>query len=212
MRARVIQTAVAIGLLVAVTACTESPTVTRLPDGTPSTAAAQPTVQTTADLRSLKKRAGIPDCPESDRAASPLSGGLPDVVVPCLGGGREVRLAGLRGQPMMINLWAQWCGPCREEAPFLAEVAQHNASKLMIVGVNFHDPYPDLAIEFAQQAGWRYPQLQDADAGFSRLQVTAPPVTVFVRADGSIAGWHRSRFTSTAQIKSLVQQNLGITL
>ena len=41
----------------------------------------------------------------------------------CLGGGREVRLAGLRGKPMMINVWAQWCGPCREEAPYLAEVA-----------------------------------------------------------------------------------------
>ena len=36
-----------------------------------------------------------------------------------------VRLAGLRGKPMMINVWAQWCGPCREEAPYLTEVATH---------------------------------------------------------------------------------------
>ena len=212
MRARIFQAVLAVWLLVALPACTESPTVTRLPDGTASSPAVQPTVETTADLGALKKRAGIQDCPESDRSVPELSDGLPDVVVPCLGGGREVRLAGLRGKPMMINVWAQWCGPCREEAPYLAEVAQHNESDLMVVGVNFHDPYPDLAIEFAQQAGWRYPQLQDADAGFSRLQVTAPPVTLFVRADGSIAGWHRSRFTSTEQVKALVRQNLGITL
>jgi thiol-disulfide isomerase/thioredoxin len=212
MRARIVPVVLTVWLLVALAACTEAPTVTRLPGVSSSTPAAQPTVETTADLRALKKRAGLPDCPESDPTISPLGGGLPDVVVPCLGGGREVRLAGLRGKPMMINFWAQWCGPCREEAPYLAEVAQHNQSDLMIMGVNFHDPYPDLAIEFAQQAGWRYPQLQDADAGFSALQVTAPPVTVFVRADGSIAGWHRSRFTSTEHVKSLVKQNLGITL
>ncbi len=212
MRARIVQAVLAVSLLVALVACTESPTVTRLPEGTVSTPAAQPTVETTADLAALKKSAGIPDCPESDGSVPALSRGLPDVVVPCLGGGRDVRLAGLRGKPMLINLWAQWCGPCRDEAPYLSEVARHNQSNLMIVGVNFHDPYPDLAIEFAQQAGWRYPQLQDADAGFSRLQVIAPPVTVFVRADGSIAGWHRSSFTSTAQVKSLVKQNLGITL
>src|SRR6187200_327763 len=126
MRARIVQVVLAVWLLGAVAACTEAPTVTRLPGISASTPAAQPTVQTTADLRALKREAGVPDCPESDPTIAPLVGGLPDVVVPCLGGGREVRLAGLRGKPMMINFWAQWCGPCREEAPYLAEVAQRN--------------------------------------------------------------------------------------
>ena len=72
----------------------------------------------------MKKAAGIADCPRSDSDVAAVPSGLPDVVLPCLGGGREVRLAGLRGKPMMINVWAQWCGPCREEAPYLAEVRQ----------------------------------------------------------------------------------------
>ena len=81
-----------------------------------------PTPESTADLAAMKKAAGIADCPRSDPGVAAVPSGLPDVVLPCLGGGREVRLAGLRGKPMMINVWAQWCEPCREEAPYLAEV------------------------------------------------------------------------------------------
>src|SRR5687767_2173764 len=76
------------------------------------------------DLAAQKKAAGIEDCPTSDDAVPVADSGLPDVTLGCLGGGREVRLAGLRGQPMMINVWAQWCGPCREEAPYISEVAE----------------------------------------------------------------------------------------
>ena len=76
-----------------------------------------------SELAAQKKAAGIEDCPRSDPDVPAVTSGLPDLVLACLGGGREVRLAGLRGQPMMINVWAQWCGPCREEAPFISEVA-----------------------------------------------------------------------------------------
>ncbi len=213
MRSRIGRAAGAVLLLAALGACTEAPTVTRLPEGSVATPTVQPTTTATVDLKALKDRAGIADCPTSDPSVAPAANGLPDVVVPCLGGGPDVRLAGLRGKPMMINLWAQWCGPCRAEAPFLKEVAkQASSAELMIIGVNFHDPYPDRAIEFAEAAGWHYPQVQDADTGFSRLQITAPPVTIFVRADGTIAGWHRSQFTSAEQIRMLVRQNLGVTL
>ena len=66
MRARIVPVVLAVWLLVALAACTEAPTVTRLPGVSVSTPAAPPTVETTADLRALKQRAGIPDCPESD--------------------------------------------------------------------------------------------------------------------------------------------------
>ena len=115
----------------------------------------------------------------------------------CLGGGREVRLAGLRGRPMMINIWAQWCGPCRDEAPFIAEVANANDSELMILGVDYEDPRPDRAIEFARVLAWRFPQLVDQDKALAGpLQITGPPQTFFVRADGTIAGRHVGPFPS----------------
>jgi cytochrome c biogenesis protein CcmG, thiol:disulfide interchange protein DsbE len=177
-----------------------------------SSAEAVPTPELTADLAAMKKAAGIADCPRSDPDVAALPSGLPDVVLPCLGGGREVRLAGLRGKPMMINVWAQWCGPCREEAPYLAEVAAENKSDLIIVGVDHADPRPDLAIEFAQLSSWTYPQLADPDVVLREaLQITGPPQTFFVRPDGTIAYRHAGPFKSAAEIRDLADKHLGVS-
>jgi cytochrome c biogenesis protein CcmG/thiol:disulfide interchange protein DsbE len=177
-----------------------------------SSAEAVPTPELTADLAAMKKAAGIADCPRSDPDVAALPSGLPDVVLPCLGGGREVRLAGLRGKPMMINVWAQWCGPCREEAPYLAEVAAENKSDLIIVGVDHADPRPDLAIEFAQLSSWTYPQLADPDVVLREaLQITGPPQTFFVRPDCTIAYRHAGPFKSAAEIRDLADKHLGVS-
>ena len=203
--------AVALVVLGLVAGCSEAPSVTRLSSAAPTTVEPAPTVASTADLRALKQAAGIADCPASDPAVAALPNGLPDVVVPCLGGGREVRLAGLRGKPMLISLWAQWCSPCRTEAPYLAEVSQRSGSKLVVLGVDFHDGYPDRAIEFARLAKWEYPQLEDIGTAFAPLQVTAPPVTFLVRADGTIADQHFGGFRSTKEITTLVREKLGVS-
>ena len=202
--------------LAVLTACTQGPSVgaRAAPEPTSSTppAAVPSSTAQADDLAAQKRRAGIADCPESDPAVTPVSGGLPDVVLTCLGGGRDVRLAGLRGRPMMINVWAQWCGPCREEAPYLAEVAAETGSDLMILGVDYVDGVqPDKAIEFAQIAGWTYPQLADTDKLLAApLQILGPPYTFFVRADGTIAGRHSGAFRSADQIRALVRQHLGV--
>ena len=70
----------------------------------------------TADLRAAKAAAGIEPCPRSDLDATADDGDMPALVLPCLGGGDDVNLAGL-GTPTVLNLWAQYCAPCREEAP-----------------------------------------------------------------------------------------------
>lgn len=215
VRAAVLVCALALGL----TGCTEAPSVTRstqpvqTPDAGQAPTVAAPKGEESADLAAKKKAAGIADCPPSDPAAAPVTNGLPDAVLPCLGGGRSVRLAGLRGRPMIMNVWAQWCGPCRQEAPYLAEVATLNRSDLMILGVDHADPEPGLAIEFAQFATWTYPQLQDQDLVMrTELQVTGPPQTFFVRADGTIAFRHTGAFRSADQIRDLARQHLGVAL
>ena len=170
-------------------------------------------VITPGELEQAKEAAGIEDCPESDPAVAAVPTGLPDVVLSCLGGGREVRLAGLRGQPMMINLWAQWCQPCQEEAPFIAEVANANDSDLMILGIDYEDPRPDRAIEFARVLAWRFPQMVDQDKVLAGpLQITGPPQTFFVRADGTIAGRHVGPFRSAEEIRAQAKQYLGVDL
>jgi cytochrome c biogenesis protein CcmG/thiol:disulfide interchange protein DsbE len=203
--------AVAVAALV-LTGCggPPAPVESAAPMAPPSEVAPSP--ESTAGLAIMKKKAGIPDCPKSDPDVAPVPSGLPDVALPCLGGGREVRLAGLRGKPMMINVWAQWCGPCREEAPYLAEVATTNKSDLMILGIDHADPQPALAIEFAQLSTWKYPQLADPDVVLrAALQVTGPPQTFFVRPDGTIAYRHAGSFKSADEIRDAVRKYLGVS-
>ena len=182
-------------------------------DPGPLPADSAPTSSPSPDLAAQKKAAGIKDCPASDDAVPVTRSGLPGVVLSCLGGGREVRLAGLRGQPMMINVWAQWCGPCQDEAPHISEVAASDKSGMIILGIDYDDPRPDRAIEFARVVGWTFPQLVDQDRALSGpLQITGPPQTFFVKADGGIAYRHTGPFASAEQIRAQAKRHLGVTL
>jgi thiol-disulfide isomerase/thioredoxin len=192
--------------------CTEQPVVTRAdPAGSAPSVSVPAPEQPSGDLAAAKRAAGIADCPVSDPDVATRPDGLPDVVLPCLAGGREVRLAGLRGHPMIINVWAQWCGPCREEAPFLAEVARAPRAGVLVLGVDHADPRPDLAVEFAHLSGWTYPQLADPELVLrSELQVTGPPQTFFVSAEGEVVYRHLGPFSSAAQVRDLAREHLGV--
>ncbi|HIT76809.1 MAG TPA: TlpA family protein disulfide reductase [Candidatus Avipropionibacterium avicola] len=164
------------------------------------------------DLAARKAEAGIEDCPTSDPQVAPREDGLPDLVLPCLGGGDDVRLAGLRGTPMVVNVWAQWCGPCRTEAPHLAEVSDALADTVLFLGIDYNDPRPELAIDFAGAAGWSYPQVTDEERVVQpALQLAGPPMTVFVDADGRITHRHPGVITSADQLRDLIAEHLGVS-
>lgn len=166
-----------------------------------------------SDLAAAKQAAGIADCPPSDPDVAPEPEGLPDLTLPCLGGGREVRLAGLRGKPTVINLWAQWCRPCRKEAPHLAAVSADAGDKINFIGVDYQDPDPAAAIDFAEQAGWTYPQLQDQQQQLkSELQVIGIPTTVLVDGDGRIRQVIPKPFDSEDQLRQAIEEQLGVSL
>lgn len=183
----------------------------------PSTGAVAPGAPTSVvsvpaeQLAAAKKAAGIADCPESDPAAQPVPNGLPDITLRCLGGGADVRLAGLRGEPMLINVWAQWCEPCRAEARYLSEAARRLDGEVLVLGIDYSDPRPDWAIEFAAYANWRYPQVVDPYTTLrAPLQLAGPPQTILVDADGRVVHRHSGPFTSTAQIIDAVSEHLGV--
>lgn len=115
---------------------------------------------------------------------------LPDLSLPCLTSGRQIDLRDLSGRPVLVNLWATWCGPCREEMPRLQAAYERFGDRVAFVGVDTQD-YPEGAGEFLEEVGVTYPQLADPDAellGFAR--VPGLPVTLLLDADGVIVNRH----------------------
>ncbi|NIK54967.1 TlpA disulfide reductase family protein [Kribbella shirazensis] len=147
-------------------------------------------------------------CPATP-SKPPVTNSLPDLSLPCLGKGPDVRLADLRG-PLVINVWAQWCGPCRDEAPYLAALAK--SGKVSMLGIDYADPRPELAVKFATEQGLKYPHVKDQDKAIQRaLKVAGPPLTAFVDADGAVAYVHHGVLTSQQQLDQLVKDKLGVT-
>ena len=84
--------------------------------------------------------------------------------------GQTVTLSALRGKPVIVNFWASWCIPCREEFPLLVGAyQQYSEQGLQIVGV-IHDDGPQTATDFAKQYGATWPLVLDPnEAGLERL-------------------------------------------
>lgn len=175
------------------------------PSPTPSASGSVPEPAPT-DLVAARKAAGIADCPASSDAPV-VRGGLPDLTLDCLGGDTRLRLAGLRG-PLLVNLWAQWCEPCRVEAAHLSAFARIQ-KKVAVLGVDYTDPQPALAIEFAQLTSMTYPHLVDEEHVLKGpLGVPGIPYTVLVDADGRIVARHPGPFDSFEEVQQWTAEAL----
>lgn len=167
----------------------------------------------TAEILSARKEAGIAGCPKSSPSVAARADGLPDLVLDCLGGDSTVRLAGLRGKPMVLNLWAQWCPPCREESPYLRQYQKAAKGKVMMLGIDYDDPRPELAVEFASLVKWTYPQLQDPERRLSSvMRIGGLPTTLFVDADGKLVYQVSGKLQSYDELVQLTRDKLGIRL
>ncbi|WP_185975846.1 TlpA family protein disulfide reductase [Tessaracoccus rhinocerotis] len=164
-----------------------------------------------AELQQLREDFAIPDCPVTAPDAEPVDRGLPRTQLPCLGSDVTVNLAGLERRPTVVNFWAQWCGPCREEAPFLRDVSQA-AEEVAFVGVNFDDPEPAWALEFAGLAEWRYPHVADPEGTLrSQLGVPGLPMTLFVDETGAIVEHHFGVIESEEELEAAIAEHFGIS-
>ncbi len=171
----------------------------------------------TPQLRALKAAAGIAACPSTHAvagaaAANDQQAGLPSITLPCLGGGRDVQLAGLRG-PLVLNFWAQTCGSCREESPLLQGLWASAGDRVHVMGVDFFDPIPAYALEFAKEYGLTYPQVADPDAATKAdLHIAALPTTLLIDSTGRITYTQIGAIKSAAELRSLVRQHLGVAV
>ena len=101
--------------------------------------------------------------------------------------GKPVNLGDYAGKPVVLNYWASWCGPCRDEFPQLkAAEAAHAAEGLVILGVLFKDDTAP-AKDFMAKQGATWTSLADPDGtGAAAYRVIAPPTTFFIGRDGIV--------------------------
>jgi peroxiredoxin len=105
--------------------------------------------------------------------------------------GENMRLSEFRGDVVMINFWATWCGPCRQEMPLLDELySRYQRVGFNLLGVNIDDD-SNRAMNMIEELGVNFPVLFDARKEVSKLyEVEAMPVTVIVDRKGTVRYIH----------------------
>ena len=95
-------------------------------------------------------------------------------------------VVGFRGRPVVVNVWASWCGPCRVEAPLLDRAATAYGQRVVFLGVASRDE-PAAAAQFLDRYGIGYPNVFDADGTVRRrLRVRGFPTTYVFDGRGSL--------------------------
>lgn len=121
-------------------------------------------------------------------ALVPVGKPLPDVVMAGLNGPRR-SLSSYRGRPLIINVWASWCGPCRAEAASLERLAASKAgSRYVVIGISTDD-YRDDALKWLKYSNARLSHYIDAAPHWTlenMLGASSIPITVLVDAGGRV--------------------------
>jgi peroxiredoxin len=107
-------------------------------------------------------------------------------------GGPNLRLQEQRGRVVMVNFWATWCAPCRQEMPQMNKLFEkYRASGFVLLGVNVDDDTRHAA-DVASKLGLKFPVLLDTDKAVSRLyDLNTMPSTVLIDRDGRVRYVHR---------------------
>ena len=126
--------------------------------------------------------------------------------------GRNLRLQEQRGQVVLVNFWATWCGPCRQEMPHLNRLYdKYRNSGFTLLAVNIDDD-PRTATATAAKMGLRFPVLLDTDKTVSkRYDLGSMPATVLIDRDGKVRFLHRGyrdgmELSYEQQIRDLVKE------
>lgn len=113
--------------------------------------------------------------------------------------GIEVRLSDYQGRPVLLNFWATWCPPCREELPLFSDFYwAHEDSGFVILAVDVGEDW-NLVADFAREQSLPFPVLLDPDQAFAdSLRINAYPTSVLIGRDGKIKSVHVGMYTERA--------------
>ncbi|HEV2787743.1 MAG TPA: TlpA disulfide reductase family protein [Solirubrobacteraceae bacterium] len=172
--------------------------------------------------------AGIVQTRDSDRATGeapgalslaevsrPVAGAPPELaalhrrVNALVGGGAkalDAQLRALRGHPVVVNLWASWCDPCRYELPFFQRQAVKHGDRVAFLGVNSGDNAQD-ARKLSERFPMPYPSFEDPrQAVAGRYGAAGLPATAFYDASGELALVHQGVFANEAKLAAAIER------
>jgi thiol-disulfide isomerase/thioredoxin len=119
----------------------------------------------------------------------------------------KARLAALKGHPVVVNKWAAWCGPCREEFPVFQKVSVQEGKRVAFLGVDSNDNDGD-AKHFLKQFPVSYPSYSDPHTKIAATMdaVAAWPTTVIYNSRGKLVNTHFGPYTSASALESDIKR------
>lgn len=116
------------------------------------------------------------------------------------GDGNAIKLSDYLGKPVVVNFWASWCGPCKEEMPLFQELYEERGDEVEVLMVNLcafgNDDVQDAKDLIAEQ-GYTFPVYFDTDGeGMMNYVGRGVPVSIFVDAGGGLAGYQTGALTA----------------
>ena len=134
---------------------------------------------------------------------APQGGGLaPDFQLPNLEG-QSISLSDFRGEPVLVNFWASWCGPCQYEMPFMQEVYEEWSDRgLVVLAINKGESLSTVE-DFMQSGNYSFPVLLDISQDVAlEYSIWGVPTTFFIDEDGVIQATKIGPFSSKAEIET----------
>jgi cytochrome c biogenesis protein CcmG/thiol:disulfide interchange protein DsbE len=144
------------------------------------------------------------------RPAAELGRPAPSFELPVVESPPErIALGQLRGRRAVVNFWASWCAPCREEAPELARAARRFSEEIAFLGVNILDGREE-ALRYTDRYDIPYESARDTRAVVAkRFGVNGAPETFFLDERGNVVGKHIGAFRS-GQLEELIREFLAL--
>ena len=152
-------------------------------------------------------------CTPSDTANDPRQ--LPGITLSEFGGDARTDLSTMRG-PLVVNLWASYCKPCREEMPILQEFHEAHGDEVAVVGIDYQDPQRENAQELVRETGVTYRLLADPLGDLNSADpfpnLMGLPFLALVDEDGDVVHMEYGEVDSLGKLEGLVSEHLDVDL